>query len=70
MVIVEKSKKCLDFTITYFLLHLLLSCMSGGFPHSFDWWIIHIFAVIVMVVLGEYLCSLRELEMIPLLQMI
>ncbi|KAL7581111.1 hypothetical protein ACA910_005912 [Epithemia clementina (nom. ined.)] len=70
MVIVEKSKKCLDFSVTYFLLHLMLSCLCGGFPATFDWWIIHILALLIMVLLGEYLCSLKELELIPLLQLI
>jgi len=101
--IVEKSKKCLDFTVTYFILHLILSTMYNGFPTTFDWWIVHVLSLLVMVVLGEYvransspvmfphwglcernisefnqmfsyffsvlqLCSLKELEMIPLLQ--
>ena len=70
VVIVEKSKKCLDFTFTYFILHLVLSCLFGGVPATFDWWIMHILALIFMVVLGEYLCSLKELELIPLLQVI
>jgi len=68
VLIVEKSKKCLDFTTTYFILHLLLSTIYGGFPATLDWWIVHILSLLVMVVLGEYLCSLKELEMIPLLQ--
>mmetsp|Transcript_711 Transcript_711/g.1520 ORF Transcript_711/g.1520 Transcript_711/m.1520 type:complete len:185 (-) Transcript_711:408-962(-) len=65
--IVEKSKKCLDFSVTLFLIHIILSSMYGGFPSTWDWWIIHILGMIMMVVLGEYFCSKRELSDIPLL---
>jgi len=68
-IIVEKSKKCLDFSVTLFLLHLSISTLYGGFPTSLDWWIVHVFGAILMVVLGEYLCSLKELDEIPLLQL-
>jgi protein SYS1 len=66
-VIVEKSKKCLDFSATLFLLHLFISTFYGGFPVRLDWWVVHIAATILMILLGEYLCSRRELDDIPLL---
>mmetsp|Transcript_36217 Transcript_36217/g.77229 ORF Transcript_36217/g.77229 Transcript_36217/m.77229 type:complete len:187 (+) Transcript_36217:100-660(+) len=65
--IVEKSKKCLDFSVTLFLIHIILCSIYGGFPSTWDWWIIHIMGMIMMVVLGEYFCSKRELSDIPLL---
>jgi protein SYS1 len=68
-VIVEKSKKCLDFAVTLFFLHLVISTFYGGFPARLDWWVVHIAATILMVLLGEYLCSRRELDEIPLLQL-
>jgi protein SYS1 len=68
-VIVEKSKKCLDFCVTYFLLHLILSSWySGHFPRTSDWWIVHLAATLIMVLVGEYLCSRKELSDIPLLE--
>jgi len=68
-IIVEKSKKCLDFSVTLFFLHFILSCLYDGFSvlQSWDFWIVHIFSMIVMVLLGEFLCSRRELMDIPLL---
>lgn len=66
-VIVEKSKKCLDFSVTLFLIHIILCSVYGGFPATWDWWIVHILGMIMMVVLGEYFCSKRELSDIPLL---
>lgn len=68
-IIVEKSKKCLDFAVTLFLIHLGLCTLYGGFPVVLDWWIVQVTGTILMVLLGEYLCSLRELSDIPLLQL-
>ena len=68
-IIVEKSKKCLDFSVTLFIIHIILCSIYGGFPSTWDWWIIHIMGMIVMVVLGEYLCSKKELSDIPLLEL-
>jgi hypothetical protein len=66
--IVEKSKKCLDFSVTLFVIHLLLCTIySGGFPSTWDWWIVNFTGMIIMVLLGEYLCSRKELSDIPLL---
>jgi len=67
-IIVEKSKKCLDFCVTLFLIHLLVCTLYNGIPATWDWWIIHIFSTIAMILLGEYVCSQRELDEIPLLQ--
>jgi len=68
-IIVEKSKKCLDFSVTLFLIHIVTCTIYGGFPSTWDWWIIHVMGMISMVVLGEYLCSKKELSDIPLLQL-
>eukprot|EP00581_Thalassiosira_minuscula_P009021 CAMPEP_0183708230 /NCGR_PEP_ID=MMETSP0737-20130205/4606_1 /TAXON_ID=385413 /ORGANISM="Thalassiosira miniscula, Strain CCMP1093" /LENGTH=198 /DNA_ID=CAMNT_0025936063 /DNA_START=201 /DNA_END=800 /DNA_ORIENTATION=- len=66
-IIVEKSKKCLDFSVTLFLIHIILCSIYGGFPSTWDWWIVHILGMIMMVVLGEYFCSKKEMSDIPLL---
>lgn len=64
--IVEKSRKCLDFTASLYIFHFLGCCMFRGMPATWDWWIVHGVALVVMVVLGEYLCARRELQDIPL----
>lgn len=64
--IVEKSRKCLDFTFTLYLVHLIVCSAAKGVPETWDWWIVHGVALVVMVVIGEYLCSRRELQDIPL----
>jgi hypothetical protein len=70
-IIVEKSKKCLDFSITLFVLHLVVCTVytGGNVPSTWDWWIIHFIGMIIMVLFGEYLCSKKELSDIPLLAM-
>lgn len=41
--IVEKSRKCLDFSVTLFCIHFLMcSIYSRSIPHTWDWWIVHI----------------------------
>ena len=67
-VIVEKSKKCLDFSVTLFLIHLFSCYWYDGLPRSLDWWVVHVLGTNVMVLLGEYLCSLKEMRDIPLLE--
>ena len=66
-IIVEKSKKCLDFSFTLFVVHFFIVCFYDGFPGTWDWWIVHIISMVVMVLLGEYLCAKKEMEDIPLL---
>ena len=66
-VIVEKSKKCLDFSVTLFFIHFIVCCLYGGAPNTYSWWIVHIMATILMTLCGEYLCSIREMNEIPLL---
>jgi hypothetical protein len=65
---VEKSKKCLDFSFTLFLIHLGFCTVYDGMPATWDWWIVNIFGTIIMILLGEYVCSLREMKEIPLLE--
>jgi protein SYS1 len=68
VVIVEKSKQCLDFAITLFLCHLLLVWMyNQKFPTHIEWYIVHVIATITMILLAEHLCAKRELDDIPLL---
>lgn len=67
-IIVEKSKKALDFALTLFVIHLGICTAYAGMPRTLDWWIANLLGTIVMILLGEYVCSLREMSEIPLLQ--
>lgn len=65
-VIVERAKKCLDFTSTLYIIHLGICCFYDGVPQNWEWWILQMASLALMVVLGEYACSRRELRDIPL----
>ena len=65
-VVVERAKKCLDFTATYYFMHLCGCALYDGFPEGWEWWIVMVVNLIVMSLLGEYLCMRREMREIPL----
>ncbi|KAE8696087.1 regulator of telomere elongation helicase 1-like [Hibiscus syriacus] len=64
--LIERAKKCLDFSATLYIIHLFICIMYGGWPSSITWWVINVTVVAVMVLLGEYLCIRRELREIPI----
>eukprot|EP00850_Spirogloea_muscicola_P011822 SM000074S21732 [mRNA] locus=s74:542732:543944:- [translate_table: standard] len=66
LVIVERAKKCLDFTATTYIIHLALCTAYAGLPATFTWWLVNGLALVFMAVLGEWLCMRRELRDIPL----
>jgi len=65
--VVEKSRKCLDFSVTCFFIHMAISVYySKSVVPPAAWCLCHGPAMVIMVVLGEYLCSRNELRDIPL----
>ena len=64
--IVERSKNCVDFTFTLFFIHLISCSFYEGFPLTWEWWLVHVFASVIMASLGEYVCAQREMEDIPI----
>lgn len=64
--IIERAKKCVDFTSTLFIIHTIACWSYKEFPQSWSWWSVHLVAAVNMAVLGEYLCSRRELQDIPI----
>lgn len=64
--LVERAKKCLDHTSTLFIFHLFLTWIYGGFPHQTEWWSCSILSLIIMVLLGEWLCVRQEMQEIQL----
>ncbi|CAE7480729.1 sys1, partial [Symbiodinium microadriaticum] len=65
-IIVEKSKKCVDFTFTCFFIHTVVCTFYESFPLNWEWWLIQVVASVLMASLGEYLCARKEMEDIPL----
>lgn len=64
--LIERSKKCLDFSATLYIVHLFICIVYGGWPSSLTWWIVNGSGIAVMALLGERLCIKRELQEISL----
>jgi hypothetical protein len=64
--IVERAKKCLDFAFTSHFIHLVACTAFEAFPGNWEWWILQLASLIIMAVVGEYLCMRRELREIRL----
>lgn len=64
--LVERARKCLDFSATLYIIHLFLCIMYGGWPSSMAWWVVHGTGLAVMALLAEYLCIQREQREIPM----
>ncbi|GMY34239.1 protein SYS1 homolog [Fagus crenata] len=64
--LIERAKKCLDFSATVYIVHLCICIIHGGWPTSLTWWAVNGTGIAVMALLGEYLCIRRELREIPI----
>lgn len=64
--IVQRTKQCLDFAATVLLIHFIC-CWSynGRVPHNVYWWGTNIVSLILMTVIGEFLCLRLEMKAIP-----
>ncbi len=61
-IIVERSKKAVDFAFTVYFLHGVACATLGQAPTSGTWWVTHVCAFIFTAALGEYLCMRREMQ--------
>ncbi|XP_004304951.1 PREDICTED: protein SYS1 homolog [Fragaria vesca subsp. vesca] len=66
LLLIERSRKCLDFSVTLYIVHLLICICYGGWPSSTTWWAVNGTGIGVMTLLGEYLCIRRELQEIKI----
>ena len=64
--VVERAKKCLDYGGTVYFLHVIFCAFFKGLPTCWQWWLCNFLALIIAVVVGEYLCATRELREIPM----
>mmetsp|Transcript_24950 Transcript_24950/g.25166 ORF Transcript_24950/g.25166 Transcript_24950/m.25166 type:complete len:148 (-) Transcript_24950:194-637(-) len=65
-IIVERSKKCVDFTFTLYFIHIAVCACYQQFPLAWEWWIVHVISSVSMASIGELLCARKELQDIPL----
>jgi hypothetical protein len=64
LLIVTRSKKCLDHVATIHIIHILFCTLIFNFPTEIEYWITHIIAGTISTVAGEYLCMQREMATI------
>lgn len=64
--VVERAKKCLDFSATVYILHLITAWICVGFPRAVTWWVTNGLAFVFTALLSEWLCLRRELRDIPI----
>jgi len=65
--IIQRAKQCLDFTCTLHGFHFLICWVfSGQFPTRIAWWLVQLVCIVLMVVIGEYLCFKSDMKDIPL----
>jgi hypothetical protein len=65
--VVKRAKKCLDFSATVYLIHLLaVALFSNGFPRGVSWWLCFMVNFAITAVFSEWLCLQDEMKEIPL----
>lgn len=66
-VFVERSKSCLDFSLTYYIIHFI--CVwyyNKSMPDTFIWYFINACGAFIMCVASEFLCRKEEMKSIPI----
>ncbi|XP_040059950.1 protein SYS1 homolog [Gasterosteus aculeatus] len=63
---IRRGKQCLDFTVTVHFFHMI-GCWiyNTHLPSTLSWWLVNGACMVLMAVLGEYLCMQTELRAIP-----
>ena len=64
--LVEKANKCLDFTLTIFMFHVIFTCLLYRMPNTLSWWLWHALTITVTVLSSEYVCLKIETAEIKL----
>ena len=67
-VVVERAKKCLDFTVTLYGFHVIFCWFYGGMPTHWQWWTTTIIVALLTVLIGEYICAQREMREITIVR--
>ncbi|KAF3960326.1 hypothetical protein CMV_014955 [Castanea mollissima] len=60
--LIERAKKCLDFSATVYIIHLFICIIYGGWPSSITWWVLNGTGVAVMALLDETQQSVVPIE--------
>lgn len=64
---IKKSKKCLDFSLTFQIIHFVFCIFyKKGIPIRWEWWVCMTVNTIVTTFASQFFCHQRELREIPL----
>jgi len=64
---VERSKLCLDFSLTYYSIHFICAWYyTRSMPDTFIWYFINVCGIFLMCVTSEFLCRKEEMKSIPI----
>lgn len=64
--IIDKAKKILDYVLTNFFIHLILSTINDKFPSKFIWWFLHGVIITSVTLISEYISLKIEQKEIKL----
>lgn len=65
--VVQRSRKCLDFVSTTYILHVCMSwAYCGTFPSATRFWVVNVSSCTATIFLSEYFCFKKEMEDIPM----
>lgn len=63
---IERTSKCLDFTATTFVFHLIIVFIYSGVPTNIMWWGINGGTLFAIVLISEYVCLKIEQQEISI----
>lgn len=64
---VERSKSCLDFSLTYSVIHFLLVWnYSNTMPDTFLWYLVCATVTTMTCLTSEFLCRREEIKSVPI----
>ena len=66
VIVIDKAKKILDFVLTNFFIHLVISTIINGFPMKFTWWIINGLVITAVTLISEFISLKIEQKEIKL----
>jgi len=65
--IIEKGNKILDYSLTNFLIHFILTTInSKKIPFTFSWWVVNGLVLTAVTLIAEYICLQIERKEISL----
>lgn len=68
VVIIEKANKILDYVLTNFFIHILITTILNHFPLNYFWWVINSSMNASVIIISEYISLKIDQKEIKLIQ--